>query len=398
MTRASAAAAACFAVWLGAEAWAARLIAGTWSQPSRPFADAPVAASRDLVIGAVFAAVGVVLAGKRPRNLVGWLLLGVALSLSLNVAFVRYAVYGLLARPGAVPGAAVAASLGASTWVVLVSALALLLLTFPHGRLPSPRWRGLVWALVVSDVAVWIGGTTAPGPLPKPLGAHDNPFGVASMRTIDHWLPTLGWAIFFVFAAAAVSLVQRFRRARGDERQQYKWFAYASVVFPVILVTLQIGDGLFGQASRFDTIGSFVTGLTAAIIPIGTAVAVLRYRLYDIDHVVSRTVSYAVVTGLLVGVYVGGVALTTQLLPLSSSVGVAASTLIAAALFQPLRRRVQRAVDRRFNRERYDAGRTVDAFAGRLRDEVDPDLVRHDLLTVAAAAVQPTTVSLWVAS
>jgi hypothetical protein len=383
---------------LGAEAWAARLIAGTWSQPSRPFADAPVAASRDLVIGAVFAAVGVVLAGKRPRNLVGWLLLGVALSLSLNVAFVRYAVYGLLARPGAVPGAAVAASLGASTWVVLVSALALLLLTFPHGRLPSPRWRRLVWALVVSDVAVWIGGTTAPGPLPKPLGAHDNPFGVASMRTIDHWLPTLGWAIFFVFAAAAVSLVQRFRRARGDERQQYKWFAYASVVFPVILVTLQIGDGLFGQASRFDTIGSFVTGLTAAIIPIGTAVAVLRYRLYDIDHVISRTLVYGALSALLAACYAGlvlGLQAAFGSVTQGNELAVACSTLAVAAMFRPLRRRVQTAVDRRFYRSKVNAEETLARFGARLRHEADLDTLLGELQSVVGQTLAPAHVSLW---
>jgi hypothetical protein len=385
-------------LWLGTAVGAGWLLASTWSRQARPFADAAPAAARDLTIGAVFALVGVLLAGKRPRNLIGWLLLGVAVSLSLNVVLVRYAVYGILAHPGAVPGAKVAASLGASTWVVLVSALALLLLTFPHGRLPSRRWRGLVWALVVADAAVWVGGTTAPGPLTHPLGAYDNPFGVGALRTIDKVLPAAGWVIFVVFAAAAVSLVRRFRQSRGDERQQYKWFAYASVVFPVMIVGLQIGDSRFGQASRFDTIGSFVTGLTAAIIPIATAVAVMRYRLYDIDRVVSRTLVYGALSALLAGCYAGLVlGLQGAFGPLThgNELAVACSTLAVAALFRPVRRRVQAAADRRFYRSRIDAEATLARFGARLRYEADLDTLVTELDQVVRDALQPAVISVW---
>jgi hypothetical protein len=383
---------------LAAEAGAAWLLASTWSTHAQPFADRAPNAARDLVVAVVFALVGVVLAAKRPRNLVGWLLLGVALSLSLNVAFVRYAVYGVLAHPGALPGATMAASLGASAWVLLLSAFALLLLTFPHGRLPSRRWRRLVWGLVAADIAVWVSGTTPPGPLPRPLGAHDNPFGVGALDTLDKYLPVAGWALFLVFAAAAVSLVRRFRQARGDERQQYKWFAYASVVFPVVLVGLQIGDGAFGQASTFDTVGSSVTAVAAAIIPVATAVAVLRYRLYDFDRVVSRTLVYGALSALLAGCYAGlvlGLQAAFGSVTQGNELAVACSTLAVAALFRPLRRRVQTAVDRRFYRSKVNAEATLARFGARLRHEADLDSLRAELQAVVGQTLAPAHVSLW---
>jgi hypothetical protein len=190
--------------------------------------------------------------------------------------------------------------------------------------------------------------------------------------------------------------VVRWRRASEVEGKQLEWFASAAIANGALILTDLVGLDEVGPLDSTRALWPVLEGAAFLLMPVAVAVAVLRYRLYEIDRIVSRTVSYAVITGLLIGVYVGGVALTTRLLPLSSSVGVAASTLAAAALFQPLRQRVQRGVDRRFNRERYDANRTVDAFAARLRDEVDADAVRDDLLDTVVTAVAPANVSLWV--
>lgn len=398
MTRAGAAAAACFAVWLGAEVCAAWLIASTWSQSVRPFTDSPAANARDLALGAVFAVVGLVLAARRPRNTVGWLLLGVALSLSVNVLLARYAVYGLLAHPGSLPGAAVAAALGASTWVILISSLLLLLLTFPRGRLPSPRWRAAVWILIVVGAATWIGNTLVPGPLTRPLNRYDNPLGIAALRSLSNALSAPGFLLVVLFGAAAVSLVQRFRRAQGDERQQFKWFTFAAVLFPVSLVVVQVADAVFGQASAEDTVTSTITGVVATAIPVATAVAVLRYRLYDIDQVISRTLVYGALSALLAGSYAGlvlGLQAAFGSVTQGNELAVACSTLAVAAMFRPLRRRLQTVVDRRFYRSKVNAEETLARFGSRLRHEADLETLLGDLQSVVGQTLAPAHVSLW---
>jgi len=188
--------------------------------------------------------------------------------------------------------------------------------------------------------------------------------------------------------AAIVSLAFRYRRAQTVERAQLKWLVYAAVVIVVaLLATIPIGSGNLQNAISSGAI---------ALVPVAIGIAVLRYRLYDIDRVISRTVAYAIVTGLLVGIYAGLVLLATQVLGLRTPVAVAAATLAAAALFSPVRRRVQRAVDRRFNRARYDADQTVAVFAARLKDAVDLDAVRDDLASVVHQALEPAHVSLWI--
>ena len=383
------------AVWLAAAVAGLSLTIATWGVHAGPFADSAFGNTRDIALGAVFAVVGLVLAAKRPGNAVGWLLVGVALSLSLNVLVTRYAVYGLLAHPGSLPGAAVGGALGSSAWVILISSLALLLLLFPDGRLPSRRWRAVVWTLLAVDVSTWIGNTLVPGPLSRPLNAYDNPIGIAALRSLSSALSFPGWLIILIFAAGAVSLVQRFRRARGDERQQYKWFTFAAVLFPVVMLVTQLIDTYVGQASTADTVASSISGVVATVIPVATAVAVLRYRLYEIDRLISRTISYVLVTGVLVGVFAGIVLLATRVLPFSSPVGVAASTLAVAALFNPLRRRVQGLVDRRFNRTRYDAESVIAAFSDRLRGAVDLESVQSGLLAAASQATAPAHASIW---
>jgi hypothetical protein len=388
-----------FAVWLAAGAAGLSLTIATWSINVRPFTDPAAGNARDIALSAVFAAVGLLLAAKRPWNVVGWLLLGVALSLALNVLFVRYAVYGLLAHPGSLPGATVTAALGSSAWVFLISALALLFLTFPHGRLPSRRWRIAVWGVLVIDGLTWAGNTLAPGPLTRPLNAYDNPIGIGALRSLTNALSAPGFLIIVIFAASAISLVQRFRHARGDEREQYKWFTFAAALFPVAMIVVQTLDAVFGQASTADTIGSTITGIVATAIPIATAVAVLRYRLYEIDRIVSRAVVYGVLTVVLGGAYVGLVLASEALftsVARGSSVAVALSTLIVAGLFLPVRRRVQRFVDRRFYRSKIDAEATLARFGRRLQDESDLDTLLSDVRSVVTEAVAPAHVSLWI--
>jgi hypothetical protein len=387
-----------FAAWFAAGVFGLSLTIATWGIDTRPFTDPAVGNARDIVLSAVFAVVGLVLAAKRPGNAVGWLLFSVALSLSLNVLLVRYAVYGLLAHPGSLPGAAVAAALGSSAWVILISSLLLLLLTFPRGRLPSPRWRAAVWALLVVGVSTWIGNTLVPGPLPRPLNAYDNPIGIGALRSVDNALSAPGFLLVVLFGAGAFSLVQRFRRAQGDERQQYKWFTYAAVLFPVALVVVQVTDAVYGQASTADTVTSTTTGIVATAIPLATAVAVLRYRLYEIDRIVSRTVVYAVVSVVLGGAY-AGLVLAGQAVfaPVAgaSSVAVALSTLVVATLFLPVRTRVQRFVDRRFYRSKVNAEETLARFGAQLRREADLDTILGELHGAVREAIQPAHVWLW---
>lgn len=387
-----------FAIWFAAGAAALSLTIATWSINARPFTDPAVGNARDTALSAVFAAVGLLLAAKRPFNVVGWLLLGVALSLALNVLFVRYAVYGLLAHPGSLPGATVTAALGSSAWVILISSLALLFLTFPHGRLPSRRWWIAVWAVLVIDGLTWVGNTLVPGPLQRPLNAYDNPLGIDALRSLGGALSAPGFLIVAIFAASAVSLVQRFRHARGDEREQYKWFTFAAALFPVAMVVVQILDAVFGQTSTADTIGSTITGIVATAIPIATAIAVLRYRLYEIDRIVSRTVVYAVLTVVLGGIYVGLVLATQAVFaPLArgSSVAVALSTLAVAMLVLPVRTRVQRVVDRRFYRTKVNSEEMLARFGARLQRESDLDTLLGDLDRVVRDALQPAVISVW---
>jgi hypothetical protein len=385
-------------VWFAAAVAGLSLTIATWHINARPFTDPAAGNARDVVLSAVFAAVGLLLAAKRPYNVVGWLLLGVALSLALDVLFVRYAVYGLLAHPGSLPGATVTAALGSSAWVILISSLALLLLTFPHGRLPSRRWWIAVWGVVVVDALTWVGNTLVPGPLTRPLNAYDNPMGIGALRSLGGLLSAPGFLIVVIFVASAVSLVLRFRSARGDEREQYKWFTFAAALFPVALVVTQVIDAVFGSASTADTVASTASGIVATAIPVATAIAVLRYRLYEIDRIVSRAVVYGVLTLVLGGIYVGLVLASEELfasLARGSSVAVALSTLIVAGLFLPVRRRVQRFVDQRFYRSKIDADAMLARFGARLQHEADLDTLLSDVRSVVTEALSPAHVSLW---
>ena len=351
-----------------------------------------------LIPFAAFAFVGWLVAFRRPSNPVGWvfLLVGALTGMGawteplINLALDRgWHFHGVLLF---------AAWYQIWYWYpLLFLSTAYTVLLFPNG-LPSRRWRPLLVVMTLGLSVITIASALQPtitvGDKPDSVDV-PNPIGVGHYKGDIESSPLFavgGFVLAACMVAAVVSLVVRFRRSRGIVRAQLKWYALS-------------GAGLVGQMllsifvhpyERSSVSGAvFVIVLTA--VPVACGLAIFRYRLYDIDRIVSRTVSYAVVTGLIVAMYVGVVALVDGVLGSSSTVAVAASTLAAAAAFQPLRKRVQRTVDRRFDRAAYDARRTVERFSSALRDEVDVDAVRDDLLTTVTFAVAPTSVSIWLA-
>jgi hypothetical protein len=338
--------------------------------------------------------VGAVLAGRRPAHPVGWLLLALGLSHVLQSFTALYARYGVAVRPGALPGAAYVAVVTNGMFMVYMACAGFVLLLTPTGTLPSPRWRW--WARVSAGGAVmgFAAAALYPRPLEPEYSAFVNPLFVPALEA------PLG-AAFAVAAvlsllglpAGAASLVGRFRRARGVERLQLRWLAWGgalaavSLAVAVAALLLEPGDGFIFQVS---------VAVCLALLPLATGAAILRYRLYDLDRIVSRTLTYGLLTLLLVLGYAGVVLGLGRLLSEErSSLVVAAATLAAAAVFQPARRRIQRAVDRRFNRRRHDAGRIIETFSARLRDQVDLDTLRGELLAVVDQTMQPTRASLW---
>jgi hypothetical protein len=340
----------------------------------------------------LFATIGLVLTLRRPENPIGWLYAAGGLVWSVYVPFDPW-VDALQAADRPLPLAArLAALVGDSFWALGIAlAITLPLLLLPDGRLRSPRWRIVVVATVAGAIMNVVGWWLDPTPMTQTFEAAAKPFALAgwagSTAAAVHWA---GMALTFAtIPAAALSVVLRFRASRGVERQQLRWVAAgatAAVVGPLLLVPLDV----LGLAPT----DSFSWPLLLSV-PLAIAVAVLRYRLWDLDRLVSRTVTYVLVTALLLVPYLLVVPAAGGLFQGSGSLAVAAATLAVAALFSPLRRRIQRAVDRRFNRRRYDAARTVEAFAARLRDQVDLDALHGELLAVVAQTVQPTTTSLW---
>jgi hypothetical protein len=332
--------------------------------------------------------VGTLIGLRRPGNRIGWLLrlagFGFATG-SLLVIYIEVAV----AQPGSLPVSPVLVWLGDVMFQLGLSVCAtFLLLFFPTGRLPSPGWKIVGWLAAVSMILLFGAVLFGPGAFEGlPI---DNPL---ALPETSPFLPVLesGWYLMLVAILASVtSLIIRYRRAVGEERQQLKWVALGVVVLAIGLALSVLWPGLS------DDTENFVIALALTAVPISIGIAILRYRLYDIDRIISRTVSYAVVTVLLAGAYVGlvfglGIVIPNQ----GSSLVVAASTLAVAALFNPMRRRVQTIVDRRFNRSRYDLSRTIEAFAQRLSSEVDLDQIGHDLQSVTAESMHPKTMALW---
>jgi hypothetical protein len=335
-----------------------------------------------------YATIGLVLSLRRPANPIGWLYAASGLIWSLDIPLRPWADW--LVRTGRpLPLAAqFVAGFGEFTWAPAIAfGVTLPFLLLPDGRLRSRRWRGVVVASLVGSTLALLGGGLTPGRLTEvPI---DNPLGLAGVAgTIATVVGTVGSVLHSAcLPLALVCVVLRFRASRGVERQQLRWVAAGAAGAVVGL--------LGGTISPQQTLISSVLYSTVLCVPVAVAVAVLRYRLWDLDRLISRTVTYALVTGLLVLPYLLILPAATRLAGGSGNLAVAAVTLAAAALFSPLRRRVQDLVDRRFNRRRYDAARTVASFAARLRDQVDLTALQAELLGVVEQTVQPTQASLW---
>jgi hypothetical protein len=347
----------------------------------------------DVVAAVSAATVGAVLASRRPAHPVGWLLLGLGLSLAVAGVVYAYVRYGLVARPGALPAAGYLAGLSNGMILIWVSCVGFVLLLTPTGSLPSARWRW--WARVTAAApVVWVlASVVDPAPMRPEYPAIGNPLAVPGLPRVLLDAAT-GAAAFVVLAGLIVgagSLVGRFRRARGVERQQLRWLALAAALASVALLValaalvMEEGFGVFNVA----------LGVCLALLPLATGTAILRYRLYDLDRIISRTLAYGLLTVTLGLGYAGVVLGLGQLLGRGSSLVVAGATLAVAGAFQPARRRIQRLVDQRFNRRRYDAAQTIAAFSTRLRKHVDLDTLTAELLGVVDQTMQPALVSLW---
>jgi MFS family permease len=343
---------------------------------------------------AAFMVVGALIVAHRPTNAIGWMFSATALLAFTAGVALEYATYALVTRPGSLPGAILAAWYASWPWYPAIAlALVFTPLLFPTGRLLSPRWRPVAWlagaATAAFTVLAAVRTELSLGTVPAQVVA--NPIGVAGVENPEE--STVGVALVILMIILMLvtfgSLVIRFRRSRGEERQQLKWFTYAASLLPLFV----LADFLPG------TVGDLASAVPIVFLPVAAGIAILRYRLYDIDRLINRTLVYGLLTALLAGVYAGAVLILGQLF---GGVGrdppswvVAGATLAVAALFQPARRRIQAVVDRRFNRRKYDAAKTVEAFSVRLRDEVDLDALSAELLQVADQTMQPTTASLW---
>jgi hypothetical protein len=338
-----------------------------------------------------FPLVGALVASRRPRNWVGWILLADGLLWTFGTVLDSYRVYGL-ARPGSVPFSGAVHALGQWLWVPAVGLFAVyLILLFPDGRLPSRRWRPLAWfsGAVMVLLSAGIG----------------KPFGLEQYPWVSDALPVVLALLPLCILASAVSLVLRYRRAGTEVREQIKWVAFAALFVGVQFV-IDIGASLLlvpmtasGREPAWLALLDQVGFIMFAGVPIAVGIAVLKYRLYDIDVIINRALVYGSLTATLVALYFGGivvlqrlfVALTGQ----QSTLAVVASTLAIAALFNPLRRRIQGFVDRRFYRRKYDASKTLETFSAKLRDATDLEALSGDLKAVVGETMQPEHVSLW---
>jgi hypothetical protein len=345
-------------------------------------------AARAVVYPLGYATVGLVLTLRRPANPIGWLYAAAGLMWSLAIPGEPW-VAQLVAEHRPLPPAAQAAAVyGEFSWApATILGVTLPALLVPDGRLRSRRWRPVAAATVVAAVLALVGSSLAPVRLEDlPIA---NPFGLAGPAgAIAAAMASTGFILWAATLVAALTcVVLRFRAARGVERQQLRWVAAGAAA--------AVAGLMGGAAAPQDTALASVLYASVLCVPVAVAVAVLRYRLWDLDRLISRTVTYTLVTVLLVVPYLLVVPAAGRLAQGSGSLAVAAATLAAAALFSPLRRRVQDLVDRRFNRRRYDAARTLDAFAARLRDQVDLDALHDELLAVVDQTMQPTRASLW---
>ena len=351
-----------------------------------------------IVIPIGFSIIGAIIASRLPANPLGWLFCAAASVSAVAHLSGEYAIYALMAQPDTLPAGKALAWLTSWVWILFIGCIALSLLLFPDGRLPGRRWAWLAWltVLLTSVGAVW--QAFSPGVIDS-LGTIRNPLGYESLPRANEPVQIMVFALLFVVVAS--SLTVRMRRARGIERQQIKWPAYTAVMAATgSVLTYNIAEPI--GAPWLEWI-SFVIVMAALVcFPISVGIAIVRYRLYDIDVLINRTLVYGSLTATLVALYFGVIVVLqgifVALTGPQSTLAVVASTLLIAAMFTSLRRRIQGFIDRRFYRSKYDAAKTLEAFSARLRNETDLDALSDDLVGVVRETMQPAHVSLWLHS
>jgi hypothetical protein len=350
-----------------------------------------------VVASLAFASVGALVAARVPQSPIGWIFCLTGAILGIGDLAYQYADQALYGSATSLPGGTFAAWLQNLGLPPGFGLLGLALLLFPDGRLPSRRWRPALWLGLIGIAWIVIGYAFRPGPLDDPFATIINPLGIKGTFGLMDALSGLGWMLMGACVGlAALAMSGRLRRARGHERQQLKWIALAAGLAGIVVVG--VVASFFAGADRIDQLRIVALGIAFSGFPVAAGMAILRYRLYDIDVVINRTLVYGALTATLAATYLGSVlVLQLVLRPLTrdSNLAIAASTLAVAALFRPARARIQSGVDRRFYRRRYDAQRTLEAFSARLRDEVGLEALTLELNAVVRDTVQPAHVSLW---
>ena len=364
------------------------LVLGLANRLEVPLFDAPLT-----IIPPTFATLGALISSRRPGNVMGWIFLATGILGGVQIFFGQYATVALANDGPVLPGGAIAAWLAMLAQNSFPVSILFLVLLFPDGRLPSRRWRPLAWAMGVFLATTLVVGALSPGPFPE-FPSASNPFGVEGAKPSESVLAAGELGGLACVIVTLLSLIVRFYFSRGEERLQLKWFTYSAVVglsTPLVLSSL--------VPAVFQMVGPFAWTLGFLSLPVSAGVAVLKHRLYDIDLIINRTLVYGALTVTLVGVYVGSVlfiqyafrALTGS----ESQLAIVASTLLIAALFNPLRRRVQNFIDHSFYRRKYDAAKTLAGFSAKLRDETDLDSLGAEMVSVVRKTMQPEHVSLW---
>jgi hypothetical protein len=357
----------------------------------------------DSTLNAVFfSTVGAIVASRRPENPVGWLLCLYGLAQSISHFSAQYAIYALLAQPNSLPAGVAMAWVFSWLLPIIIGFSVFFVLLFPTGRLPSRRWRWVTWPTVAFILVGAISDAFSPGPIDG-LGPIQNPLGIVGFSNV-YTAILYNMVALVLLVAAASSVFVRLRRAIGVERQQIKWFAYAAAATVIGLVLAYVIPEMIDVPLWFERIGYTILLVLIPAMPISIGIAILRYRLYDIDIIINRTLVYGSLTAILAGVYFGSVTATQALFSILTDqqelpqLVVVTSTLVIAALFNPLRRRIQSFIDRRFYRAKYDARKTLEAFSVKLRDETDLEALNEDLVGVVRETMQPAYASLWLRS
>ncbi len=363
------------------------LVLQTWSDPVANAYYWRLAALFQGIAGIVYIGVGLMIVRRRPQIVIGWLVAAIGLGILVYQCITEYAVRGLLVESVPLAGSNEAALLSQTTWSLAFGPIPILLLLYPTGRLISKRWIWAAAAAVLSIVLIAVVSTVALWPY-RELGADLLDLEDTVMNERVELLFTTGLALLSAsLAASFASLIVRWRRSSGIVRLQLKWLLLGGLVVSIQALTVFFqGGGVIYEIL-------LLAGLIA--LPAAIAIAILRYRLFEIDRIISRTVTYGLVTALLVLIYLGSVFMLRLLLPVEGQLAVAGSTLATAALFNPIRRRVQNVVDHRFNRANYDAEQALGAFADRLRNQVDLEALSDEINLVARDTLQPVTVAIW---